>query len=946
MFSFLRTAVTIPAATSVVSALAFVTANPPTAEEPGKLPSTRPPKILSAYKLWVGGALLGTGPGRGRCPPGVVCTSGHSGGTTEMVFDGYDATSAVSSAIERTPSSFEVFASGFGLDQSAAGAFASGGPKVLFEMHLELSDNTSMIVTSHPSTWDAHDADPVYNPRGSSGCAWYYYPQENFNASRLPAGTPLAALSAHSAPPPVQPPRSPQWQAAVAQPAFSSVLVPKPVAPIAITEHPASSINVTQISPNRFFVDLGRELQGGLRLELTGKAAMVRVTVAEELLDYNTSRTTVMYPPRTSIHPQMMWALDGASAASASAEHHEYLEFRFAELQFDGGGGDSGCRCGSHIREEHTASISCGASSITGFSFASFGTSSGGCDCTGGRTGTALAVNASCHSNATEAVLHRLCVGKSSCEVPVNTTTFGEPCHKTSKWLSFNATCSGPSPAPISRDDFNVSAWVVHLPYAEDHAAQMSSSSSELDAVFELCRYTLESSSLDLYSDSNARQRSVDCSADDVTALQGQYATSNELALQKYAIQQLLANGQAGRIDWSLLPVIAVYHHIMHTGDLSIAIEHFEELRALLELTAIGKTGLSENTTALVDWPPGMQDGWVSNSVNTIASAWTYYGLDHLERIARMVGREADAQQLRSTGAKLKAAMNLKQWNETAGAFCDGICAETPHMAFHSTVYTLAFGAASDANALRAWQYVRHRIDPPLNHTQPPNQAPTATHQTPTSWPPPGPSSGLGMPCSVMPAQFALAALYDRFEDRGVGALKVLTSDAKHSWVAMLKKGATMTMEAWSEDEKPNLTWSHPWAASPSFIIAWYLFGIRPASPAFASVAIRPQVGDLKSGKLTMPTVKGPVTVSFTNSGTAFVLQVVLPVSSSGRVSVPLPPRTVAALAASQSGGSVAFVLDGRTTHADRQDVDRGYLTVTVGSGSHRIVADDALLDS
>ena len=51
MFSFLRTTVAVPAATSVVSALAFVTANPPTAEEPVKHSDPRPPKILSAYKL-------------------------------------------------------------------------------------------------------------------------------------------------------------------------------------------------------------------------------------------------------------------------------------------------------------------------------------------------------------------------------------------------------------------------------------------------------------------------------------------------------------------------------------------------------------------------------------------------------------------------------------------------------------------------------------------------------------------------------------------------------------------------------------------------------------------------------------------------------------------------------------------------------------------------------
>ena len=56
-------------------------------------------------------------------------------------------------------------------------------------------------------------------------------------------------------------------------------------------------------------------------------------------------------------------------------------------------------------------------------------------------------------------------------------------------------------------------------------------------------RYTIEASSLDLYTDSNARQRSPDCMADDVTAMQSQYATSSEIALQPYATDQSIAEG-------------------------------------------------------------------------------------------------------------------------------------------------------------------------------------------------------------------------------------------------------------------------------------------------------------------------------------------------------------------------------------------------------------------
>jgi hypothetical protein len=191
--------------------------------------------------------------------------------------------------------------------------------------------------------------------------------------------------------------------------------------------------------------------------------------------------------------------------------------------------------------------------------------------------------------------------------------------------------------------------------------------------------------------------------------------------------------------------------------------------------------------------------------------------------------------------------MNAKQWNGTA--FCDGLCSDTPHTAFHSTMYALAFNAVDDDHAEAAWEYTRSRINPPFyTSSTPPSASSSAvvdasfTQRVPAPpWPPPGPSSGLGLPCGVHPSQFAVEALYTKTSDLGASALAVLTSSATNSWVNMLKQGATMTMEMWTPEEKPNLTWSHPWASSPAFLIAWYLFGIRPTSPVrcpFTSVCV------------------------------------------------------------------------------------------------------------
>jgi alpha-L-rhamnosidase len=257
----------------------------------------------------------------------------------------------------------------------------------LLELHLLLSDGSSKVYSTD-SSWQAYDADVVYNPRNNSGCAWYYYPQENFDASHLPPNTPLSGKQLHGKDEGL----SAAWQPAVEQPMYTVPLEAKSVAPISVLDQPESSINVTGIGPGRFFVDLGRNIQGGVTLALaaglqtTGSSLVkVQVTVAEEL-NISMGMHRIMYPPRTTINPRLHWTLDAAHEGS-KAEHHEYLEFRYVELLFD--------------------------------------------------EGTAL-------------------------------------------------------PRPIGRDDFSISAWIVRLPYSEEGAASMTSSSKDLNAVWELCRYTIE----------------------------------------------------------------------------------------------------------------------------------------------------------------------------------------------------------------------------------------------------------------------------------------------------------------------------------------------------------------------------------------------------------------------------------------------------------------------
>ncbi|KAH3761250.1 Alpha-L-rhamnosidase N-terminal domain protein [Pelomyxa schiedti] len=79
------------------------------------------------------------------------------------------------------------------------------------------------------------------------------------------------------------------------------------------------------------------------------------------------------------------------------------------------------------IPENQQATLQCTSGTITTVDFASFGTPTGSCG--------NYAINPACHASTSVDVITSLCVGKSSCVIPSNDATFGDPCYGTPKWL-------------------------------------------------------------------------------------------------------------------------------------------------------------------------------------------------------------------------------------------------------------------------------------------------------------------------------------------------------------------------------------------------------------------------------------------------------------------------------------------------------------------------------
>ena len=336
--------------------------------------------------------------------------------------------------------------------------------------------------------------------------------------------------------------------------------------------------------------------------------------------------------------------------------------------------------------------------------------------------------------------------------------------------------------------------------------------------------------------------------------------------------------------EWRPISIGFVVHDVMMSGNLTMAEQYYQFLKAgnyTLQpwLNAdVGLVNVSSLPAAEIDWPSNMRDCHVSSDFSTVVNAYVVRANSQMAQIATWLGRHAEAAMWNDTAASIRAALNRHNWNPRNSQFCDGMCtpealsttsgskpaenAWTNHSAWHSQVFMLAFDLVDGESRRQAiFESIKNRLfghgSVPARCTHPPSAHPQG------KWPAPDD----GMPGNVYSANFALQALYSWAPDQGRTALALLTSDRKNTWLGQIKSGATTTKEAWDTDEKPNLTWSHPWGASPAAMIPQFLLGLLATAPGFARVKIQPQLGKLLNAQGKIPTIKGPIEIAVTQPG-------------------------------------------------------------------------------
>lgn len=415
----------------------------------------------------------------------------------------------------------------------------------------------------------------------------------------------------------------------------------------------------------------------------------------------------------------------------------------------------------------------------------------------------------------------------------------------------------------------------VHYPF-DDFSAHFESSDSVLNAVWELCKYSIKATSFaGIYVDGD-RER-IPYEADAYINQLCHYGVDKEYSMARRSHEYLLRHA-TWPTEWILQSVLMAYNDYLYTGDIRSAQFYYDDLKAKLLLplrennhlisTKTGKQNSElmkavhyrgDSLRDIVDWPHtgafgmvgnGETDGFVFTDYNTVVNAFHYKALCDMALMAEALDRQEDALLFKKKAEKTYEAFQLLLWNKKKSVYQDGV--DTDHASLHTNMLVMAFGLVPEKNKSKVMEFIRSR----------------------------------GMACSVYGSQFLLDAIYEAGNsDYG---LSLLTSKSDRSWYNMIRAGSTITMEAWDNKFKPNQDWNHAWGAVPANIIPRKLMGIEPLTPGWDTFRIRPQIGTLKSAKIKVPTIKGAIEMSCTQDSSRYHIEFNVPINTIAKLEIPL----------------------------------------------------------
>ena len=379
----------------------------------------------------------------------------------------------------------------------------------------------------------------------------------------------------------------------------------------------------------------------------------------------------------------------------------------------------------------------------------------------------------------------------------------------------------------------------------DDNASSFHCNDELLGKIWELCRYSIKATTFaGVYVDGD-RER-IPYEADAYVNQISHYACDPGPQFARATFDWLM-RAPTWPTEWAAHMIFMAHADWMFTGHTDWIAARFDALKAKLLPARQRPDGLlgsspEEQKLDLVDWPPGERDGYEFTSANTVVNAFQYRALVLMSELADALSRPDEASRYRAQAATLASAyqkafyrpeatvsLDESSYAPASTASLQGLYADgggSDHISLHANLFSLAFGLIPADRRATVIAYIKSRR----------------------------------MACSVYPAQYLLEALFEAGE--ADYALALIIAPGNRSWRHMQESGTTITWEAWDQIYKPNQDWNHAWGAAPANILPRYVLGVRPLSPGYTRVTVRPQLGFLKNARGTVPTIHGPIHVS------------------------------------------------------------------------------------
>ena len=411
-----------------------------------------------------------------------------------------------------------------------------------------------------------------------------------------------------------------------------------------------------------------------------------------------------------------------------------------------------------------------------------------------------------------------------------------------------------------------------------EYRGSFSCNDEELNKLYKSGRWSTQICMITHHLDSPQHQEPISDYGDYLIAdLVNYYTMGNNPWLAKQDLRKwawVMENAQYRTFHTSYIFywLQSLLNYYDYTGDRSMIDELARNVHAVIDQFAsyVGTNGIISEAPnyMFMDWVtiPDAKDGKKAFGAHHppavigqgYMTALYYRGLEDAIRVSKLQGDTERANKYGELRKKLAAAYEAELWNSSRGQYRDGkpfVTSVKPYNWLPADVDMESFSAQNNSFAVLYGLAPEERRAAILDRmVQDKLMFPRITPY-------------------FMHFVFDAYAAAGRFNEYAIAGMKSYKISPE-----------TQTVREMGPERGD---YSHGWIATPAYQMPSKILGVRPTSPGFRTILIKPETCDLNWAKGSVPTPHGTIDVSWKVEGGKFTLDVTIPAGTAARIEIP-----------------------------------------------------------